>query len=94
MTRDNSEWKKRAEAYSKAHTFTFIKETTPNGRENFYNGFVVKVYNDMLIFFDIILKKEFPILFESIEVIEPSRKDVEIKTAFEIYKEEKKWTKS
>ena len=87
MTRQD-ETRKRAKAYSKEKTFTYIKEVV-NNRENFYNGFIDKVHDDMIIFFDIILKREFPILFDAIEVIEPSRKDIEIKTALEIYKGEK-----
>jgi len=85
MTR-KYEIKKRVEAYHSQNTFSYIKEIMPKGRENFYNGFVVKVHDDLIIFFDIVLKKEFPILFESIEVIEPSRKDMDLQTAWEIYK--------
>ena len=84
--REINEIQKRATAYSKEKTFTYVKEIMPNGRENFYNGFIKKVDRHLIIFFDIVLKKEFPILLESIEVIEPSRKDLSIKTAWEIYK--------
>jgi hypothetical protein len=75
MTRqDLGQIKKLAEVYSKNKTFTYIKEKI-NVRINFYNGFVVKVYDDMILFYDKLSKKEFPILFETIEVIEPSRRE-------------------
>jgi len=83
---EKTEIKKRAGAYSKEKTFTYIKEIMPDGKEFFYNGFIKKVYDDVIIFFDIVLKRDFPVLIESIEIIEPSRKDIEIKTAWEIYK--------
>lgn len=88
MKREIDELRKRAKTYSTAKTFSYVKEAI-NGRENFYNGFVVKVFEDMIIFFDIVLKKEFPILFESLIVIEPSKKDMSIKTAWDIYGGEK-----
>jgi len=86
MTGQITEYKKRAEAYSKSRTFTYVKEVV-RGRESFYNGFVVEVHSDMIVFFDIVLKKEFPVRFESIKVIEPSRKDIELRTAFDIWRE-------
>jgi len=89
MRREITFIKKRAEDYLNSNTFTYIKEVI-NGRENFYNGFVIKVYYDLLVFFDIKLKREFPIRYESIEVIEPSKKDIEIKTAWEIYQQNRK----
>jgi len=84
--RDINEIKKRAEIYSKSQTLSFISETMPSGRKNFYNGFIIKIHTDMLIFFDIVIKKEFPILLENIEIIEPSKKEINIQTAWEIYK--------
>ncbi len=77
MTRqDIGEIRKSAELYSKQKTYTYIKETI-NERTNFYNGFVVKVCTDMIIFYDLILKREIPILLETIKVIEPSRREEE-----------------
>ena len=89
MTRDINEMRERARIYSKEKTFTYVKETLPSGRENFYNGFIIKVSDEMIIFFDLVLKKEFPIMLDCLEVIEPSRKDMDIKTAWEIYEEVK-----
>ena len=90
MTRQEIiETRKRAKAYSKEKTFIYVKEVMPSGRENFYNGFIIKFHNDMIIFYDLVLKKDFPILFGSIEVIEPSRKEIDIKTALEVYKNAK-----
>ena len=76
MTREEfmTEKEKLARAYSKSKTFTYIKEII-NNRSTFYNGYIIKVMTDMLIFYDIILKREFPILLETIEVLEPSRKE-------------------
>ena len=88
MKRDINEIKTRARIYSKEKTLCYIKEII-NGRENFYNGFISKIYDDMIIFFDIVMKREFPILFTAIEVIEPSKKDISIKTALEIWEENK-----
>ncbi len=78
MTREKfmTEKEKLARAYSKSKTFTYIKEVI-NNRSTFYNGYIVKVMTDMIVFYDIILKREFPILLETIEVIEPSRKEEE-----------------
>jgi len=90
MKRDINETRKRARIYSNENTFCYIKEITPNSRESFYNGFIHKVKDDLLVFFDVVLKKEFPILLESIEVIEPSRKDMDIQTAYSIYMKNKK----
>jgi len=75
MTREEFMTKKEklARAYSKSKTFTYIKEII-NNRPSFYNGYIVKVMTDMIVFYDIVLKREFPTLLETIEVIEPSRK--------------------
>ena len=78
MTRDIGQTRKLAKAYSENKTFTYVKELV-NGRINFYNGFVVKVHTDMILFYDEVFKKEIPILLETIEVIEPSRRKEERK---------------
>ncbi len=71
---DIGEIKKIANVYSKLKTYTFIIEIAPSGREKYYNGYVIKVCDDMLIFFDEKLQKEIPILLDYIRAIEPSRK--------------------
>ena len=79
------ETKRRAESFCTSKTFSYVKEILRADRENFYNGFIVKVFDDMIIFFDIVIKREFPILIDDIEVIEPSKKDMDFKTAWDIY---------
>ena len=89
MKEDIGDIRERGKDYLKYKTLTYIKEVI-KGRENFYNGFVVSVHTDLIVFFDIIIKREFPIQLDAIEVLEPSKKDFDIKTALEIYKENKK----
>ena len=60
----------KAKAYQKTKTFTFIKEIQPFGREYYYSGFILKVYDDFLLFFEIKLMKEFPIVLDSIGMLE------------------------
>jgi len=81
--------KKRAEIYQKQKTFIFIEETVPSGRTNFYNGFILEVHEDMIVFFDIVLKTNFPILLDGVKVMEPSKKDMTAQEALKIYEDNK-----
>lgn len=83
MERD--EIKKIGNIYLKQKTFLYLKEVIKD-RENFYNGFLVKIYEDMIVFFDVIMEKEFPILNQNIVVLEPSKKRMDIQTAWDIFK--------
>ena len=86
MGRDILEIKKRAEAFKSSFTFTYIKEIV-SGRENWYNGFIVNIHDDLLVFFDIVMKKEFVVLLKDLIVVEPSKKNMPFKTAWKIYNE-------
>ena len=66
--------RKRAEDYSIEKTFVNIIEKMPSGKLRYYNGFIIKVLNHILIFQDHKLPNEFPISFNSIVGdIEPSK---------------------
>jgi len=76
MRREIEEIRKRAEVYSREKVFTFVLEIAPSGRKNFYNGYVISIKTDMIVFFDSKLNMEIPILLDYIEVIEPSKNEV------------------
>lgn len=67
--------KKRAELFSKDKTHVFIIEETP-GRTRYWNGYVVRVEDHIIVFFDMKINKEFPILLESIKLLEVHRDEV------------------
>jgi len=71
---DLGELRKIAKAYSKNKTFVFVEEVV-SGRSAFYNGYVLSVKEDLIVFFDKILNKEFPIILETIRLIKPSKKE-------------------
>lgn len=73
MMNDISELRRIALAYSKLKTFVFVEELI-NFKKSYYNGIILKVYDNMILFYDEKLKKEFPILFESINLLKPSNK--------------------
>jgi len=74
LNKELSELRKIAKAYSEASTFVFIEEAI-NEKNSYYNGYIISVKTDMIIFYDTLLKKEFPILLEHIKLIKPSRKE-------------------
>lgn len=67
--------RQKAKAYSESKTFTFIQEKLPSGKSYYYNGFILEVKEDMVIFFDVTILREFPVLLDKIEVIEPSKRN-------------------
>lgn len=89
--KDFNDEKKRISLYFKEHTFVYIKEILPRNRANFYNGFITNYSSQdyFLTFFDVVLKKQFPITLNSIAVIEPSKKKLSSSEAVEIYKQVK-----
>jgi hypothetical protein len=76
------EIKEKAKLYFSQQVFSFVKEQIPKRQEFFYNGFITKIYDDFLEFYDVSTRKKFPILFETITAIEPSKRSG-------LYKEEK-----
>lgn len=74
MVSDIGELRKIAQAYSKNQTFVFIEEII-NNKTIYYNGYILKVFDDMVLFQDCKIKKEFPILLETIKFIKPSVKE-------------------
>lgn len=72
--KDINEIKKRVEIYYKNKILTFIIEISPSGRETYYNGFINGVKTDMILVYDLKIKKEVPILLDYIKTIEPSRR--------------------
>lgn len=74
MTRqDTSEVRKTAQIYLTAKTFTFIKEMNTSGEINFYNGYVVKIHDDFIVFQDRIIPNPIPIPLDRIIKIDVSR---------------------
>jgi len=74
MVNDINEVRKTAKLYSELKTLTFILEKI-NKQESYYNGYVRIVRDDMLTFYDLELKREIPILLETIKIIAPSKKE-------------------
>lgn len=70
---DCGELKKIAEAYSKNKTFVFIEEET-FGKKRYYNGHIISVKEDIILFKDSKIPNEFPILLERISYLNPSNK--------------------
>ncbi len=76
MVENLGELRKIASAYSKSKTFVFVEELI-SGKIHYYNGYILGIKTHMLIFYDIRLKKEFPILLETIKLLTPSRMEEE-----------------
>jgi len=74
MVNDLGALRKLASAYSKSQTFIFIEEVI-NNKVHYYNGYIIKVHTDMILFYDSKLKQEFPILLETIKLMTPSRNE-------------------
>lgn len=70
---DYDKTRKIARILLQEKTFTFIKENLKN-RISFFNGYIKRVDDDKIIFYDLKLKRDIPILLDVIEVIEPSRR--------------------
>ncbi len=76
MVEDLGELRKIARAYSKNRTFVFVEEVI-SGKVHYYNGYINSVKPDMIVFHDVQLNKEFPILLETIKLLTPSRREEE-----------------
>jgi hypothetical protein len=89
-----NEIKTKAEVFKKEETFTFIQESVTDDKTFAYNGFITKIDKDFLLFYDVIIDREFPIVFSKILTIELSRrKEVtpeEAKMKFKFWDSEKK----
>jgi hypothetical protein len=89
-----SSLKQKANIYFLEKTFSFIKFIKFINREKkdfIFNGFIVKKYEDYLVFFDIYEKKEFPIEWEYISKLDISlRTDISYQEAIKILEDYKK----
>jgi hypothetical protein len=89
-----SSLKKKANIYYKEKTFTFIrfyKFLHNKNQEFIFNGFIIKNFDDYLVFFDIYEKKEFPIEWDFILKLDTSlRTDISYEEAIKILEEYKK----
>lgn len=72
-----NEIKQTAELYFKNKTFVHIQERHPSGTIKWYNGYIIKIYDDFLTFQDRKIALSFPILYEAIVIFEPSEVGVE-----------------
>jgi hypothetical protein len=88
------EIQERAKLYFDSKTFTYLSEIMPNGFEAFHNGFIIKIGNDFLIFFDVVQQKEFPVPLDKITDLQPSAKrdmtSSQAKQIMQLYYEENK----
>ncbi len=72
MTR--ADLRERAEIYLKQKTFVNIVEKSPSGKIRYYNGFILNIFDDLIMFKDHKLPQQFPIPLNSIMGdIEPSK---------------------
>ena len=79
MTRQEiSETRKTAEMYLAAKTFTFIKELNTAGEINLYNGYVLEIHDDFIVFQDRIIRNPIPIPIDHITKIDVSRVKEEV----------------
>jgi len=94
MIIDTNENKKRAELFRDEKIFTFIKEVLPSGETRVHNGFIIEVKTDMIIFLDIVSKREFPVFIDKINIDVSAKEDMSQEIAreimFEFYKKEEK----
>jgi len=92
MIIDTNENKKRAELFKNEKTFTFIKEILPSGETRVHNGFIIEVKTDMIIFFDVVSRREFPVCIDKINIDVSAKEDMSQEMAleimFEFYKKE------
>lgn len=59
-------------------TYVYLRELHPSGEVKWYNGFIIKLHDDFLIFQDRKISQPFPVLYESIIKLEPSEEEEEI----------------
>jgi len=71
---DIGELKRLAQAYSDNKTFVFIEEVI-RGKSRYWNGTIISVKEDMILFNDFESKREIPILLDMIKTIGPSNKE-------------------
>jgi len=92
MIINTNENKKRAELFKDEKIFTFIKEIIPSGETRIHNGFIIDVKTDMIIFFDVVSKREFPVFIDKINIDVSNKEDMSQEMArelmFEFYKKE------
>jgi len=74
MIIDTNENKKRAELFRDEKTFTFIRDILPGDIIRVHNGFVIDVKDDMIIFFDVVINREFPLAIDKINIDVSSKK--------------------
>jgi hypothetical protein len=84
MKIDVNENKKRAELYLKEKVFVFLREFSPDRDVRFYNGFITKINTDSIMFFDIELKREFPVYLDRFVIDVSAKKDITQEIAREI----------
>lgn len=65
---------RKAVLYSETKQYSFIIERQPNGKPFMYNGYILKVNKDSIIFKDDLITNEIAILIDSIETLEPSKR--------------------
>lgn len=80
-----NENKKRAILFSENKTFTFIKEVLPDGEIRVHNGFIVEVKDDLIVFFDVTIKREFPVYLDKCSLDVSAKEGMTQNMAQEIY---------
>ena len=73
MTLKNNDTIEKIQLYHDNQTYAYIKESSMEGKENFFNGFVDELRDDNILFFDVILEQPIPIRRVDIKAIDPSR---------------------
>lgn len=61
---------KKAKVFKDLNTYTFLKETQPDGRDYYYAGFILEVYENYLVLFDVQVLTEIPIMIDKIGMLE------------------------
>ncbi len=84
MEIDINENKERVELYLKAKTFIFLREFS-EGETSYYNGFVDEIKTDFIMFFDIDLKRTFPVQLDRFKVNVSAKVGVTEEDALKIY---------
>lgn len=90
MEIDLTENKKRAKLYFSEGVFTFLREFTPSGETRYYNGFIDEVKEDLFMFFDIELKRTFPVPIDRCIIDICAKVGITEKEALKIYENWKK----
>lgn len=76
MKESLSSLRTRAEVYMDNESMVFVIEKYKD-RERFYNGFIVKVHDDMIVIFDSKIEKEIPLPIDFISMLEISERENE-----------------